>query len=184
MNPFVEECRREWARLRVPDIDANEMAAELEADLAEAEAEGVSAEELLGRGIFDARTFAASWAAERGIVPAQPPARRRTWPLPTAVTIALGVLVVVALVGIALLNAHATTHLVVNRKAVAFRPFPRIEILPPRGPTIYKPDVAAVNDATTHAGAVLVLGGLIGIVLTLVVWWASSRWRRPPVAPA
>ena len=38
MNEFVEECRREWNRLGVPDPVANEMAAELEADLEEAEA--------------------------------------------------------------------------------------------------------------------------------------------------
>ena len=72
MNPFVEECRREWKRLGVPDAVANEMAADLEVDLAEAEAEGTSAEEVLGTGVFDAPAFAAAWAAERGVIP--PPA--------------------------------------------------------------------------------------------------------------
>src|SRR5213078_3798596 len=72
VNEFVEECRREWKRLGVPDPVANEMAADLEADLGEAEAEGVSAEEVLGSGAFDPRSFAGSWAAERGVVP--PPA--------------------------------------------------------------------------------------------------------------
>jgi hypothetical protein len=43
MTAFVEECRREWKRLGVPDLLAEEMATELEADLAEAEADGVSA---------------------------------------------------------------------------------------------------------------------------------------------
>jgi len=62
---FVEECRQEWKRLRVPDPVANEMAADLEADLKEAEAEGASAEEVLGSGAFDPRSFAASWAAAR-----------------------------------------------------------------------------------------------------------------------
>ena len=65
MNEFVEECRREWKRLRVPDPAANEMAAELAADLQEAEAEGVSAEDLLGSGAFDPRSFATAWAAVR-----------------------------------------------------------------------------------------------------------------------
>ena len=73
MNPFVEECRREWKRLGVPDPVANEMAADLEADLAEAEADGTSAEEVLGTGAFDAPAFAAAWAAERGVVPPPTP---------------------------------------------------------------------------------------------------------------
>ena len=72
MNEFVEECRQEWKRLHVPDPIANEMAADLEADLKEAEAEGASPEEVLGSGAFDPRSFAASWAAERGV--AQPTA--------------------------------------------------------------------------------------------------------------
>ena len=33
MSQFVEECRREWKRLGVPDPVANEMAADLAADL-------------------------------------------------------------------------------------------------------------------------------------------------------
>ncbi len=68
MNEFVEECRREWRRIGVPDAVANEMAADLAADLQEAEADGASAEEVLGSGAFDPRAFAASWAAERGVI--------------------------------------------------------------------------------------------------------------------
>jgi hypothetical protein len=73
LNEFVEECRGEWKRLGVPDQVANEMAAELAADLAEAEAEGVSAEEVLGSGAFDPRAFATAWAAERGVVQSNAP---------------------------------------------------------------------------------------------------------------
>jgi hypothetical protein len=69
MNEFVEDCRREWRRLGVPERSANEMAADLAADLKEAEQNGVSAEEVLGEGAFDAHAFAASWASERGLVP-------------------------------------------------------------------------------------------------------------------
>ena len=76
MNDFVEQCRREWTRLGVPDPFAEEMAADLTADLAEAEADGVSAEEFLGNSVFDPRSFAAAWAAERGVIPAQPAPRR------------------------------------------------------------------------------------------------------------
>jgi hypothetical protein len=80
---FVEECRREWRRLRVPEPVANEMAADLEADLDEAAAEGVAAEEVLGSSAFDPRSFAARWAAERGVLPratARRP-RRPVWVL-------------------------------------------------------------------------------------------------------
>ena len=48
MSEFVEECRQEWRRLGVPDPIANEMAADLTADIEEAEAEGGSAEDVLG----------------------------------------------------------------------------------------------------------------------------------------
>jgi hypothetical protein len=72
VNSFVKKCRREWKRLRVPDAVANEMAADLEADLKEAEAEGASPEEVLGTAVFDPPAFAASWAAERGVIPSPP----------------------------------------------------------------------------------------------------------------
>jgi hypothetical protein len=80
MTAFVEECRQEWKRLGVPDGLAEEMATELESDLAEAEADGVSAAELLGES--DPRRFAAAWASERGLVsqPAAQKRRRRVWP--------------------------------------------------------------------------------------------------------
>ena len=66
MPAFIEECRYEWKRLGVPDSMAEEMATELEADLAEAEADGISAAEILGES--DPRRFAATWARERGLV--------------------------------------------------------------------------------------------------------------------
>jgi hypothetical protein len=84
MTAFVEECRREWERLGVPQLLADEMATELETDLAEAEADGVSAAEMLGES--DPRRFAATWASERGLVsgpvsePAPQKRRRRIWP--------------------------------------------------------------------------------------------------------
>jgi len=69
VNDFVEQCRREWKRLGVPDSVAEEMAAELAADLNEAEADGISARELLGNAATDPRSFAASWADERAVIP-------------------------------------------------------------------------------------------------------------------
>ena len=72
MSEFVEQCRAEWRRLGVADPLAEEMAADLTSDLEEAEAEGVSAAEYLGGSASDPRSFAASWASERGIIPAPP----------------------------------------------------------------------------------------------------------------
>lgn len=75
------------------------MAAELEADLAEADVDGVSAAELLGES--DARRFAATWATERGLVTEpRPKSRKRLW-----IGLAAGVvLVVVALSTLALVR--------------------------------------------------------------------------------
>ncbi len=73
VNEFVEECRQEWRRLGVPDPIANEMAADLTADIEEAEAEGGSAEDVLGNSVFDPRRFAAAWAGARGVT--APPSR-------------------------------------------------------------------------------------------------------------
>lgn len=99
MTAFVDECRQEWKRLGVPDGLAEEMAAELESDLEEAEADGVSAAEILGES--DPRRFAASWAGERGLVTEQPSpkkSRKRFW-IVLAGVLALGfVLGVLALV--------------------------------------------------------------------------------------
>jgi hypothetical protein len=90
MSGYVDECRQEWKRLGVPPLLAEEMATELEADLAEAEADGISAAELLGES--DARRFAATWATERGLVAEPPPKnRKRLW-----IGLAAGVVLVVA----------------------------------------------------------------------------------------
>ena len=79
MTAYVEECRQEWKRLGVPDLLAEEMATELETDLAEAEADGVSAAEMVGES--DPRRFAATWARERGLVAGTAAAeeKRRAW---------------------------------------------------------------------------------------------------------
>jgi hypothetical protein len=71
---FIEECRREWRRLGVPDAISNEMAADLTADIEEAEAEGGSAEDVLGNSLFDPQRFAAAWASARGVCPSSLPA--------------------------------------------------------------------------------------------------------------
>ena len=47
MSDFVDQCRKEWRRLGVPDPLADEMAADLTTDFSEAEAEGVSLNQLV-----------------------------------------------------------------------------------------------------------------------------------------
>ena len=97
MTAYVQECRREWRRLGVPDLLAEEMATELETDLAEAEADGVAAAEMLGES--DPRRFAANWASERGLVAEPPPrqrSRKRLW-----ILIAVGLVLLGFFLGIA-----------------------------------------------------------------------------------
>jgi hypothetical protein len=96
MSDFVTECRREWKRLRVPDSVADEMAADLAADLSEAASEGVSAEEVLGAAVHDPRSFAASWAAERGVIEPRPAARR-----PRGGSLVLGAIAVLSVAALA-----------------------------------------------------------------------------------
>lgn len=91
MSEFVQECRREWRRLGVPERDANEMATDLEADLAEAAKDGVAAEEVLGESTFDPHAFATSWAQERGLIP-----RRRSVFEPQRQLVVLAVAVLAA----------------------------------------------------------------------------------------
>lgn len=65
MTDVVHAGRKSWRRLGVPDAIAAEMATELEAELAEAAADGVTPESFVG---VDARSFAAQWAYSKGVV--------------------------------------------------------------------------------------------------------------------
>ena len=95
MSQFVDDCRKEWKRLGVPEPLSNEMAADLEADLAEAASEGVSPEEVLGNGYFDATSFAASWAVARGVghprLRVREKVRLRSWTLAVSALAFIGV---------------------------------------------------------------------------------------------
>ena len=132
MRPFVEECLREWRRLGVADPVANEMAADLDADIAEAEADGGSAEDVLGNEAFDAPAFARSWAEARGLIPdPAPPARpsfvRRWYPIA-----GIAACLLVALFGLLLLVAKPEKHVSMAFAAPAgFVVPPRIEKLGP-----------------------------------------------------
>ena len=122
---FVEECRQEWKRLGVPDGLAEEMAAELESDLAEAEADGVSAAELLGES--DPRRFAATWARERGLVsePSPQKRRRRMWPW---VVLAVFLLVVGGFVTLALSTFGAGSVSSHHSHPLVVAPPPRVAV--------------------------------------------------------
>lgn len=196
MSEFVEECRREWRRLGVPDPVANEMAADLEADLEEAEAEGVSAEEVLGSGAFDPRSFAAAWAAERGVI--QPPPsgqthRRRSRIAPAFVAIAAFALV--AIVGAVLVFASPSRS---ERLAVAsvfpLRPGvvgpPRLRLLPPREVVplpapgsrarVFPVAVRGSGLDLRPIGLLLMIVGIVGLIVSMLYrspW--GGRWSRP-----
>ena len=172
MSDFVEQCRREWRRLGVADPLAEEMAADLASDLREAEAEGVSAEELLGSSYFDPRSFAASWAAERGIIPAPPgqgTGRRRPLVLVAFTALAATSLVVAAL----LLVTGEPTVSIVSRTA---------------GPVAVVPPGAArqvVPHANTAAPIEWILLFLALVALAFAAWlWSGWGRPRPPSAPA
>lgn len=180
MTDFVEECRREWKRLDVPDPIANEMAADLAADLGEAEGEGVSVEEVIGSGAFDPRSFAASWAAERGVARAAPDVpstalelRRTLRPLP--ILAALATFAALGLIGAAL--ALATSRSGSGSVApVARSPVPHPQ---PGGS-----GPLGVHEGGNTAGSVLLV--LLAALTTVLAVWLWSRWvrSRPPAALA
>jgi hypothetical protein len=113
MSPFVDECQREWRRLGVPDSIADEMAAEIDADLLEAQADGISAAELLGEE--DPRVFAATWASARGLLP-EPKTRGRSR---TTVVVGIAALIVGAALTAALTTGRTSSSNHPPRRRVA-----------------------------------------------------------------
>ncbi len=182
MSQFVHECRKEWKRLGVPEAVSNEMAADLEADLAEAEAEGASPEEVLGNGVFDARSFAASWATARGVVGPGPRVlgsmRRPPW------TVAVSAMA-------SLLALVAGFVLLVGRQgaSMAEAAVRRSMYLPGQGPgpgggpgrfTIVGPlpgHLMYLDRTLQPLGWVLFAAGLAGLGLTFWLWrsWSAGR---------
>jgi hypothetical protein len=170
VTQFVAECRREWKRLNVPDEVANEMAAELESDLRDAEADGLTPEEVLGNGVFDPRSFAAAWASERGVVPAPaaPPRRSRR----TLVAAVIGVLAIIALfAGVAVLTGRHTTQVsITSRSALPrlFVPLHGKRLFPVR--PVLPAGVVRSGLDLQPAGWILLALGLGGIATSVVVW--------------
>jgi hypothetical protein len=176
MNEFIEECRREWKRLHVPDPVANEMAADLEADLQEAETEGASPEEVLGSGAFDPRAFAASWAAERGVgqltaEPESAPTRRAT---PRWRVAAIAALAGIAFIGLLLVVAAARVH-VGTSKAIAAPitrrvPVPPFPVMPVGPSNVHVERSQLAIGAIGAIGVVVLLVVVVGLIVSLVFW--------------
>jgi hypothetical protein len=184
VSEFVDECRREWRRLGVPDPVANEMAADLTADLDEAEAEGGSPEDVLGNSAFDPRRFAAAWAAARGVTSAPTPERRSLWrpPVAIALVVLLGVLTIVA--GMALFIGRSggsiafATHRIsqVPGPIRLFAPGPRRVVVPgPLGRPFVGTGIAGV---APHPLALMLF--IVGVVsLGLFAVWCWAPWSGP-----
>ena len=174
MSQFVDQCRREWKRLGVPEVAANEMAADLAADLAEARADGVSPEEVLGNGYFDPAAFADSWATAWGLALA-PHARVPKMISLRSLAFAAGALacVAVAAVGLLLL-AGPRIRSVSVAVASARRPFTLV--LPPPIASPHQAFIMRTGGPAGPVGWILLLAGIVGI--GMVVWW-WRRWSTP-----
>lgn len=176
MSDFVEECRAEWRRLGVPDPLAEEMAADLGSDLEEAEAEGLSAEQYLGSSASDPRSFAASWAAERGIVP-EPAGTGRARRRPP-VLVAFTVLAAIALAVAALLLATGEPKVALRTSGT--RP---IHLPAPPGAHYLPPGHEVQASAATPIEWVLLLLATAALGFTAWLWLRWNRSRRT-TAPA
>ncbi|HEX4519548.1 MAG TPA: hypothetical protein VH063_08225 [Gaiellaceae bacterium] len=179
MTDFVEQCRAEWKRLGVADPLAEEMARDLAADLREAEAEGVSAEELLGSDLYDPASFAATWAAERGVVPEAPGRRnaRRTPIVLLAFTVVAAITLIVA--ALLLATGEPKLSLVASKaRSPHLAPLPPGAVSPPR----IEHTVATASAATPIEWILLILA-LLAVCFAGWLWssWARSR---PSIAHA
>ncbi len=174
MSDFFEQCRREWRRLGVPDPVAEEMATELASDLSEAEAEGVSAQELLGRSAFDPPSFAATWAAERGIVLKQQPTQTTVPRRPVFLTAFTGAAAIALIVAAALLltGEPKLTLATSGTRPRLLGPLP-----PGAGGQVH------TTSASTPIEWMLLVLAIIALGFAARLWSTWSR-SRPPAAPA
>ena len=168
MSEFVEQCRREWRRLGVADPLAEEMAADLTSDLDDAQAEGVSGAEYLGTSASDPRSFAASWAAERGVIPA-PPTRENARRTPRDL-VAFTALAAITLIVVALLLATGEPKVALK----ASRTTPPHLPLPGARPSVQASAAAPVE-------WILLFVALAALAFSVWLWLRWSR-SRPPIA--
>jgi hypothetical protein len=189
VNDFVEECRREWRRLGVPDPIANEMAADLTADIEEAEAEGGSAEDVLGNSVFEPQRFAASWAGARGVTAPAPPEGKpgRRVVLPAALTAFAAFLALVALA--LLLGRHSASAAVsvrrITRSSGPARPFGPGSVRPPFRSIVFGTQVAGPHNwPVLLLAALMIFAGLAALVVAVVYWSPWSRRGPQPIGVA
>jgi len=184
VSEFVEECRREWRRLGVPDPVANEMAADLTADLDEAEAEGSSPEDVLGNSAFDPRRFAAAWAIARGVTGPPTPDHRpfRRSPIAITLTVLLSVLTVGAAL-VLLIGRHGSAFAFATRKIVSAAPG-SIKFFPPGPGRIGLPGPfgSFVGSQVSSVGIrplalLFLMVGVLGLGLLAFLYW--SPWFGP-----
>jgi len=185
VNEFVEQCRREWKRLGVPSEVADEMAAELSADLNE----GASPEDVLGRDAADARSFAAAWAAERAVVPQ----RRKATRIGVLAVVTALLLVVIAGALLALLASPSKgARLSIQPESGLNTDSQRVWVGTPASVTIVAAPAPSArtpplfrlmtqSDTGTDqrtVGFLLLIIGATGLVITTVFWVASGRRLR------
>jgi hypothetical protein len=201
MSELVAECRREWKRLGVPEAVADEMAAELQADLDDAEAEGGSPADVLGRHALDPRAVAASWAIERGVVPRRRftnGGRRRRLVLAAFVTVATLVMIGASVAILAWESPVAESGLVtsLDGQVVQVDPLPApVRFDAPGAPVEQEAQTHGIwvmhgvtpparpDDDLDPVGWLLLAVGLVGLVPAGLLWF--SRGGGPaPVAPA
>jgi hypothetical protein len=172
VNDFVEQCRREWKRLGVPDPLAQEMAADLASDLREAEAEGISAQEYLGAGASDAHSFAASWATERGVVPDRQRRRGRPPGLVAFTALAAIALVLAALL---LATGEPKVSLTTSRAKLAHA------TIPP-GAHYLPPAQHVQASAAAPIEWILLFLATAALAFTAWLWHRWNRSQPPPLA--
>ena len=179
MSDFVHECEAEWRRLGVPSAIAQEMATDLRADLAEAEAEGMSAEHVLGNGVFDPRSFAATWAIERGLVAPPNVDRPRSLRLLIAIGVVFAALALAILGGLALVGFGHVSH----ASGVAPGPATRVAPMPAPPLAVFSHDPSARLLAVVLVGLGLFAIGIVALTVLLLVC-RPRRWLRGSPHPS
>ncbi len=184
MIEFVEECRREWRSLGVPDPIANEMATDLTADIEEAESEGGSAEDVLGNSFFDPRRFAAAWAGARGVTAPSAPsapsvADRSRWHWPVlAVTLASTSALIVLAAALLVGRHSAAVAAPVSRILRVPYSFGSGPVKPPFGIFVPGPSFGVQHSAGFELLIlVLLLVGVAGLGLAALYIFPWSRRR-------
>jgi len=174
VNEFIDACRKEWRRLGVPDQVADEMAADLELDLGEAEADGFSTLEVIGPAALDPRSFADDWAAAQGVIPSAgapdaPREKHLREPRRFGRLVPLTVSGLAVLIGASIATQRPTwrhflglPHLRFMGNAGAFSAGPPVDV------------------QLIKLGTLVLLAGAIGLIATSAYWLLARGRRQTP----